>query len=154
VLAGLGAAGALVFSGRVLAAPPTDRLCVIVAASSKQTTLSLAQLRRVFSNLATDDAGGNRFIPWNAPPKTPDRVLFDKRVLGMDPDGIARYWIDQRIRGLQAPRTSTTPDMTVRVVASLPGAVAYVRESRLTPAVKVLRVDGRLPADAGYVLLP
>ena len=128
-----------------------DALCVIVANTSKQPGLDLFTLRRVFLNQPTDDAGGHRFIPFNAAARSDDRMAFDARVLGMDADAVARHWIDQRIRGVQSPRTSTTPDMTVRLVAKLPGSIAYVRERHLIPQVKVLRIDGKLPSDDGYL---
>ncbi|HEX7476712.1 MAG TPA: hypothetical protein VF331_02795 [Polyangiales bacterium] len=91
-------------------------------------------------------------LPFNAPPHSADRELFDERVLGMEADEAARFWIDQRIRGLQAPRTIPSPELAVRVVGKLPGAIAYVRASYLTPEVKALRIDGRAPGQAGYAL--
>lgn len=129
-----------------------DPLCVIVAAGSKQTELSLSMLRRVFRNQPTDDAGGNRFIPLNSPPGTRERIDFDKRVLGLAPEEVARYWIDQRIRGSQAPRTANSLDLSVRVVARLPGAISYAPKSLLRADVKVLRIDGKLPGEPGYPL--
>lgn len=70
----------------------------------------------------------------------------------MDADAIARYWIDQRIRGKQAPRTLPSTDLRVRVVVKLPGAIGYVSASRVTAEVRVLRIDGRLPNESGYPL--
>src|SRR4051794_19899197 len=87
---------------RALAAEP---ICVVVSANARQKDLSLGELRRIFLNQPTDDANGNRFIPLNAPPKTPVRARFDQILFGVDPDEMARRWVDQRIRGVQPPRT-------------------------------------------------
>ena len=130
----------------------TDALCVIVRSQSKERGLDLGKVRRIFLHEPTDDADGHRFIPFNAPPHSAERTAFDRTVLGLDADEIAQHWIDQRIRGVPAPRTVPRVDLTARLVARLPGAVAYVRESQVTPEVRVLRIDGRLPGEPGYPL--
>jgi hypothetical protein len=38
------------------------------------------------------------------------------------------------------------------VVASYPGAITYVRADMVNASVRVLRVDGKLPGDPGYLL--
>lgn len=142
------------FSGGMLtrsALARGDALCVIVGGTSGQQGLDLFTLRRIFLNQPTDDADGHRFIPFNAAPHSGDRLAFDASVLRMGADEVARHWIDQRIRGVQSPRTSTSAEITVRVVAKLPGAIAYVRERHLIPQVKVLRIDGKLPSESGYL---
>jgi hypothetical protein len=130
----------------------SDPLCVIMSATSAQKELSRSELRRIFSHQATDDVSGNRFIPLNAPPKAPARVRFDQYLFGLGPDDMARHWVDQRIRGTQAPRVVASFDMARRVIAKLPGGIAYLPASLLIPEVKVLRIDGRGPLDSGYAL--
>jgi hypothetical protein len=130
----------------------SEPLCVIVGAKSAQVGISLAELRRVFLGAATNDVSGRRFIPLNAVPHSAQRVMFDRRVLDMNPDEAARHWIDQRIRGGQAPRTSDSVDIIMRVVAHLPGAISYVPRSLLHDDVRPLLIDGKSASDATYVL--
>lgn len=72
-------------------------------------------------------SGGKRIVPFNFPPKHEVRVAFDQAVLEMDPDAVARYWIDRRIRGGNPPpKQVSNARMIVRLVEKLDGAIAYV----------------------------
>jgi hypothetical protein len=55
------------------------------------------------------------------------RILFDKVVLGMTPDEVARHWVDQRIRGKgRPPRAVPDGALLKKVVRHFPGAIAYL----------------------------
>src|SRR5688572_11984606 len=126
-------------------------LAVIVSPSSKLTNISIADLRRVFQSERLTDPDGNRLIALNHPPKTADRVGFDWVVMGMDAEGVGRFWIDRKIRGGSGPpRTVESLATLRRVVEKLPGAVGYLRPSQLSNEVRAIRVDGKLPEDPGY----
>jgi len=149
----LGGAGAYWFdSSRVLAGTPTVRLQLVTAKASAIRELSFADLRQLYRGKRISIAGV-KVIPFNHPPNTPDRIGFDRVVLGMDPEEVGRYWVDQKIRGGDAPpRTIDSVSLLLRVVAALPGAFAYVREGFASPELKVVPLDGKLPGDAGYLL--
>jgi len=126
-------------------------LAIIVAPDSKLTNISIGDLRRVFTSERITDPEGNKLIALNHPPKTPDRVGFDRAVLRMDPDAVGRFWIDRKIRGGNGPPRNVESLATLRrVVEKLPGAIGYVRPSHLSSEVRAIRVDGKLPEDAGY----
>jgi hypothetical protein len=126
-------------------------LAVIVAPGSKLSNISVTDLRRVFQSERLTDPEGNRLIGLNHPPKTVDRVGFDQVVLGMDADAVGRFWIDRKIRGGSGPPRAVESLATLRrVVEKLPGAIGYLRPSQLSSEVKAVRVDGKLPEDAGY----
>jgi len=126
-------------------------LAIIVAPGSKLTSISVADLRRVFESERLTDPEGNRLIALNHPPKTPDRVGFDQAVLGRDPEEVGRFWIDRKIRGGSGPpRTVESLATLRRVVEKLPGAIGYIRPAQLSGEVRAIRVDGKLPEDPGY----
>jgi hypothetical protein len=128
-------------------------LAVIVAPTSKVTTISLADLRRVFQSERVTDPDGHRLIALNHPPKTPDRVGFDQIVMGMDAEAVGRFWIDRKIRGGSGPpRTVESLATLRRVVEKLPGAIGYIRPGQLSNEVRAIRVDGKLSEDSGYPL--
>jgi hypothetical protein len=128
-------------------------LAVIVSPNSKLTNISVADLRRVFQSERLTDPDGNRLIALNHPPKTVDRVGFDQVVLQMDPDAVGRFWIDRKIRGGNGPpRTVESLATLRRVVEKLPGAIGYLRPGQLSNEVRVIRVDGKLPEEAGYAV--
>jgi len=144
----------LVPASRALAAPPPIQLAVIVGAATRLVNISLADLQRVFSSEVVTADDGTRLLPINHPPRTADRVAFDRLVLGRDPDAIGRFWIDRRIRGGSGPpRTVDNVQALRRAVSGLPGAISYLRTSLLTPDVRAVRVDGKLPGEPGYPLV-
>ncbi len=126
-------------------------LAIIVAPGSSLTNISIDDLRRVFKSERRTDPDGNRLIALNHPPKTVDRAGFDQVVLDMDPEGVGRFWIDRKIRGGSGPpRTVESLATLRRVVEKLPGAIGYIRPAQLSREVRAIRVDGKLPEDAGY----
>jgi hypothetical protein len=129
-------------------------LAVVVGQELKLSDISLATLRTVFRNEVAYAPDGKRFVPLNAPLKSYERELFDRKVMGLAPDEVAQFWITRRIRdeGLP-PRTLPTTELGLRVVASYPGAITYVSTKIVRTGVRVLKVDGKLPSDPGYLLV-
>jgi len=114
--------------------------------------LSFADLRQLYRGKQVS-VSGTKLVPFNHPANSPDRVAFDRIVLGMSPEEVGRYWIDQRIRGGDSPpRTIDSVALLVRVVGALPGAFAYVREGFSASDLKVVSLDGRSPNDHHYPL--
>jgi hypothetical protein len=149
-LAAAAALVALLPSARVRAEADVA-LAVVVGPNSKLGELGISDLRRVFTGERVTDPSGNKLIPLNHPPKTVDRVGFDRTVLGMNPDEVGRYWVDRRIRGGSGPPRTVESIATLRrVVQNLPGAIGYLRRGQLSAEVKPVRIDGKLPGDPGY----
>jgi hypothetical protein len=147
----LAAAGTLWLTEGSASADPV-RLQLITAKANAIHDLSSADLRQVYRGKQVL-IGGQKLVPFNHPPNTPDRVAFDRIVLGMTPEEVGRYWIDQKIRGGDSPpRIIDSVALLVRVVGALPGAVAYVREGFSAPDLKVVTLEGRLPSDPRYPL--
>jgi hypothetical protein len=128
-------------------------LAVVVAKSSAVQDLSLPELKRIFTSEGDKDPAGRRYVPFNHPPHTTDRVAFDKIVLGLTADEVSQFWIERRIRGMpSAPRSVDSLSLLLRLVARLPGAVGYARPSQLTGEVRAIKVNGKLPNDPSYPL--
>ena len=128
-------------------------LAVVVAKTSAVQDLSFAELRRIFTNEGDSDSTGQRYVPFNHPPRTNDRAGFDQVVLGMSPDDVSQFWIERKIRGLPGPpRSVDSLSLLLRLVAHLPGAVAYARPGQITGDVRAVRVNGKPPSDADYPL--
>lgn len=129
-----------------------DPLVVIVSPKTAITDISLAMLRRAFQGEPATTPDGKRLVPMNCPLKSREREQFDRKVLGLEPDAVARFWINRRIRdeGLP-PRTLPSVELGARVVASYPGAIAYVGASMAGKSVRILKVDGRSASDQDYL---
>ncbi|HEY3668317.1 MAG TPA: hypothetical protein VGL19_20080 [Polyangiaceae bacterium] len=136
-------------------AKASDRivLAVVVAKTSNVQDISMSELKRVFMNEGDSDSGGQRYVPFNHPPHTTDRVAFDRLVLGMSPDEVSQFWIDRKIRGLSGPpRSVDSLSLLLRLIGRLPGAISYARPAQLTGEVRAVRVNGKLPSDPEYPL--
>lgn len=150
-----GASTALTTYGAELGAtavPPS--LAVIVARNSSLESLTLFQLKRIFLGDQTRDPKGHKLMPLNRGAKTSERIGFDRSVLGMSPDEVARYWIDRRIRGHSgAPRAIDPTRLLQRVIARFPEAIGYAYSDQLTEDVRAIRIDGCLPDEPSYPVL-
>ncbi len=114
-------------------------LAVIVHPDVEVKKLNDVELEAIFLTERRYWFGTKAIIPFNLPPRTDDRVVFDRAVLRMDPEAIARYWLDRRVRsGTPPPRQAPDPATVGRLVAKLPGAIGYVPESMVTHEVRVI----------------
>ena len=147
-------AGALLLPTFADAENGSEELAVVAAKQSALEALSLNQLKRLYLGDPIQGPGGEKLLPLNRDPKSPERIGFDRSVLGMSPEAVARYWIDRKIRGQSgAPRAVDPGPVAERVVARLPGALAYVRAKEVGAEVKVLRIDGKKPGEPGYAVV-
>lgn len=135
------------------AATSSVKLVIVVQPASPLSELSLRELKRLYTSEQMTDPAGNRLLPLNQPPGSPDRVGFDRTVLQMDPDTVGRFWIDRKIRAQPgAPRSVSPLELLQRAVAAIPGAIAYMREADVDSKLKVLVINGKRPSDADYPL--
>ncbi len=142
---GMGASVALL--GVSPAWATSDEILVFVHPSNVVRDLEASELEQIFASQRLHWASGRRILPFNLPPHSVDRERFDRAVLGLAPDEVARFWIDRRIRGgSPPPRQVPTPELAVRVVASVPEAIAYAPASFVSEDVRAVAriVDGRV----------
>lgn len=124
-----------------------ETLWVIVHPSVPAAELTPDQLTAIFTLSQRVWPGGQSVIPYNYDPANSLRQRFDRLVLGMDSDEVARFWIDRKIRGQgDSPRKVPSVALMVRIVANLPGAIGYVPAG--TPATGT-KVVAQVPRRAG-----
>jgi ABC-type phosphate transport system substrate-binding protein len=129
---------------RASQAGPTD-LLVIVNSHNSVTRLSASELRPIFQTSKRKWDNGALVEPVNLPEKSPQRQLFDKAVLGFDPDTALRYWIDRKVRGeARPPKKLTSAAAVLAHVAGTPGGIGYIpAEGPVGAGVRIVaRVSG------------
>ncbi|HKH48736.1 MAG TPA: hypothetical protein VKM72_29065 [Thermoanaerobaculia bacterium] len=146
--------GALFFSssrGRAEAS-----IAVIVHEQVPVDDLSLSELRQIFLGKRQD---WSRELPVTLllPPRgTPERrVLLDKIYQQRSEVQVQHYWIN-RLFGDEVqvgPKVTGSNEMSASLARVIPGAIALVPADRIPPGVKVLRIDGKKPGQAGYPLV-
>jgi len=156
-----GQAAILALAGLTLGASAADAdepvaYAVVVNPAAQVRDVSLGELSSLYRGRRMEDGDGRVLVPLNHPAGTAARTDFDRVVLGMTPDEVGRFWVDQKMRGAShPPRTAGSANMLLRFVANFPAAVGYVEADKVAgmgDAVRVLKVDGKLPGEPGYAL--
>jgi ABC-type phosphate transport system substrate-binding protein len=135
-----------------VAAQPSA-VAVVVNEKNPVNNLSMAELRTLF-------AGEKHFWAGRLPVKlfvrargAYERVVLLK-LLGMSESGYKQYWIAQVFRGEAdaEPVALFSNGMQKEAVTAYPGALALVSSQDIKPGMKVVRVNGHVPGEAGYPL--
>ena len=114
-------------------------LAVIVNKSNPASSLSQNELRPIFQTTKKAWGSGEDAVPINLPEDNPLRNEFDQAVLGLDPERVARYWTDRKVRGgARPPVRVPTTGAVLKAVAAKPGAIGYIRLSEVNSSVKVV----------------
>jgi ABC-type phosphate transport system substrate-binding protein len=114
-------------------------LAVIVNKANPVVALERDDLRPIFQTTKKSWGFGEDAQPINLPEDNPLRNEFDKAVLGLDPERVARYWTDRKVRGgARPPIRVTSTGAVLKAVAAKPGAIGYVRLSEVNNSVKVV----------------
>ena len=123
-------------------------------ASMATPAISLADLRRLYRGQRSRWSNGRRVTLVMRDPGTPEREAILQTLYGVDEDQYRRGFLQSVFTGEAkgAPRVLASTNGVLRFVFNVPGAIGYVRASEVDASVKTLRVDGRLPGEAGYRL--
>jgi hypothetical protein len=140
-------------SGPSIALAQTGVVAVVVNEKNPVNNLSTPELRKLFAGEKHAWAGGTPVKLFVRATGAYERVVLLK-LLGMSESEYKQYWTAQVFRGeAQAePVALFSNGMQKEAVAVYPGAVALVNAQDVKPGMKMVRVDGHMPLEAGYPL--
>lgn len=127
-----------------------EPLAVVMKHNVLKRALSPSELHAIFTT-RLKDVDGQRVIPFNYAARSELRVVFDRAVLHMDPDEVARYWIDRRVRGgAPPPKQVSSAKVMLAVAAKLRSAIGYVPEKMVNDRVQVVAriINGKVVGPA------
>jgi ABC-type phosphate transport system substrate-binding protein len=129
-------------------------IAVVVNSINPATNLSLGDLRRILMG-ERRFWGGNvqvRLALREHGARERDQVL--STVLKMDDKAFAEHWRAKVFRGeaSEEPLTLSSSATAFQYVKETPGGLSFVAAKNIPADLKVLRVDGKLPGEAGYAL--
>jgi phosphate transport system substrate-binding protein len=140
-------------AGRALQTRQPVELAIIVNKSNPNDNLKFSELREYFlAERSNWSSGGGKVRVIMREPGEPERDAVLRLIYDMDEKDFNSYFLGKKFRGevLEEPRLrSSTPDM-IKTISNVQGAIGYVRADEVDASVKVLRVDGLAPGDAGY----
>ena len=129
-------------------------LAVIVHPQKGISGVSAAELREMILMQRQHWKGGGRIYLILPQRGSPEKDVLLKRVLKMTEEQLRRHYLGKLYGGEIAafPTVASSGAESLRTVSLAPNAIALVAAGGLDPSVKVLRVQGRRPGDAGYLL--
>ena len=145
---------ALVSAGVLLAgsaAPATKNMAVVAPAGSKLQDVPLAELVKMCKGTQKAWSDGRSFTLVMKDPEAPDMHVAVQKLFGMAPSDL-KASISKLNESRQVLKVVESDEELLRTVEATPGAAGIVDVYSINSSVKVLRVDGKLPFDVGYVL--
>jgi hypothetical protein len=148
--------GALIFVNRLEdievdggAAADPNTLAVIVNKSNPTSDLTLIELRRILLGERTYWRGSRKIILLLPTVGTPERQTA-LRLVAMDESNYKKYWLDKTSGSESVAPAASASGFAVNLVADTEDAIAIVPLADVKGSVKLLRIDGSLPADSSY----
>ena len=137
-----------------VAAQARGDLAIVVNSETPVTSLSFAELRQVF-------LGDKQYWTKDMPvvllmraPTSAERDAVLNVIYQMKEPQFKQYWIAKIFRAelSSPPKIVYSSESTVSLISAIPGAIAFMAATDVKPGLKVVRIDGHLPGEAGYRL--
>jgi hypothetical protein len=127
------------------------QVAIVTNAANALEELSTDALRRLYLGQSTALPGGRHA---QLATHAPSAERFDRDVLRLKPEIVRSRWMAMTFRGeaTSIPTDFSNSDDVKRFVHEHADALAYLPFADVDATVKVLRIDGRRPADSGYLL--
>jgi hypothetical protein len=132
---------------------PAD-IAVVVHPDVPIDNLTLTELRRLLM-------GDREFWPASVrvtllvrAPIARERDVVLKNVCQMTEAQFRQHWIAKVFRAetALAPKIVYSSEMAIDLVNRIPGAITFVEASQVGNRLRVVKIDGHLPGERGYVL--
>ena len=138
----------------VQAAQAGGDVAVVVNPGVPIDSLTLGELRRIVLGDRGFWPGSVRVSLMLRAPVAHERDVILRVVCQMTEAQFRQHWIAKVFRAdaAVAPKIVYSSEMAVDMAAQIPGAITFVDASRVGKNSKVLKIDGLLPGDKGYVL--
>jgi hypothetical protein len=132
------------------AIPAAKNMAVVVSAGSKLTDVPLADLTKLCKGAQKAWPDGKAFTLVMKDPESPEMRTAVLKLFGVSP-GDVKSVIAKLNETRLVVKIVESDEELLRTVGATPGAVGILDVYSINSSVKVLRVDGKLPFDLGYV---
>jgi hypothetical protein len=138
----------------MLAAGPAGDVAVVVNPGVPATDLGFAEIRKLLLGDRQFWNSGLRVTLLMRAPVARERDVVLREIYQMSEAQFRQYWIAKvfRAEATSGPKVVYSDEEAAQMVAAIPGAIAFLDASKVPKGLKVLRIDGRLPGEAGYKL--
>ena len=134
-----------------VASPAIKKLAVVTSTSSPIQDVTLANLVKLCNGTQKAWPNGEAFTLVLEDPGTPEMTIAVRKLIGMTGDN-AKAAIAKVNGSREIVRIVGSDEELLQTVVATPGAIGVVDLYSVNSAVKVLKLDGRLPFDVDYAL--
>ena len=129
-------------------------MAVIVNPANPVDSISLTELRKIFSGQKQSWAGGLSVDLFVRAPQARERDVLLNDVLKMSESEYKAFWVKKIYSGesQREPLALFSNGMQLEAIRAEKGGIALVSLQDVHQGVKVLKINGRLPGTPGYSL--
>ena len=129
-------------------------LAIIVGKSSGLDNVTTAELVKIFKAEKAKGPDGVKFALTMRESGSPERASALSRIFSMSEAEYGKYFLQATFTGAvtAAPKQLASAAAVKQFVAGTAGGIGYVKGSEADDLVRVLKVDGKAPGEAGYPL--
>jgi hypothetical protein len=131
--------------------PAIKNIAVVMSAGSKIDDVQLSELMKLCKGVQKTWIEGKSFTLVMTDPGSPDMHAAVQTLFNMSPADLKTALPKINETRVVVRIVDADTDL-LHTVAEIPGAVGIVDVYAINSSVKVIRVDGKLPFDVGYVL--
>ena len=129
-------------------------IAIVTNSRTTASDLSFLKLRKIFLGEKQFWDDNSRIVLLVRAPVARERDVVLTKIYRMGEAEFQQYWIAKVFRAevSSKPKIVYSTDMTRELVIALPGAIAFLPADEVGSGMKVLRINGKLPGEAGYPL--
>jgi len=153
-LTALLAFGLVASADRVPAQSKPGDLAIVAHPDTPIDGLTTAELRQVLKGERQYWTPALPVILFVRAPTSMERSAVLDGIYQMTEPQFKQYWIAKTFRAESAssPKNLRSNELTQQFVSATSGAIGFMAANDVKAGVKVLKIDGRLPGEAGYKL--
>ena len=138
----------LVLVASLPCAVQAKQLAIVADKANSTSNLTAAELMRIFTAHSRNWLDGKSITIVMRDPSIADMQLVVRKLMNMTPEQAHAFVLAHR----DAIMVADSDDAVLRFVSTSPGAIGVVDLYSLTQDVHVVKIDGKLPVEQGYLL--
>ncbi len=127
---------------------------VVVNKSNNADNVSLSDLMKYFRAETQFWPNGKKVVILLREAGSEEKKVLLDKVYKQSEDELKKMWVGKVYKNEIAspPKTVSSPSALIKAVMDTEGGIGIVKAEEASGDVKVLKIDGKLPNDAGYPL--